>query len=158
MNQAGAQITRRRLVQAAGSLALGGPALLTLTPAAATPASMQAAIAHIVGDARITPGRVTLDIPPLVENPNTVSCSVSVDSPMTPHDYVKAIHVFTEKNPQPNVISARLSWRAGKAMVSTRIRLADTQTVTAIAQMSDGSFWSHAVGVIVTLGACLEDS
>ena len=158
MDDARSMITRRRLLEAAGTLALGGPALLTLTPAAATPASMQAAIARIVGDARITPGRVVLDVPPLVENPNTVSCSVTVDSPMTPQDYVKAIHVFTEKNPQPNVISAHLNWRAGKATVSTRIRLADTQNVTAIAQMSDGTVWSHVVNVIVTLGACLEDS
>jgi sulfur-oxidizing protein SoxY len=119
---------------------------------------MQAAIARIAGEAKITPGRVVLDIPPLVENPNTVSCSITVDSPMTPQDYVKAIHVITEKNPQPNVISARLSARAGKAAISTRIRLAETQTVTAIAQMSDGTFWSHAVNVIITLGACLEDS
>jgi len=158
MDNAGAMITRRGLLGAAGTLALGGQALLTVTPTAATPASMQAAIARIAGEAKITPGRVVLDIPPLVENPNTVSCSVTVDSPMRPQDYVKAIHVITEKNPQPNVISAHLSPRAGKAAISTRIRLAETQTVTAIAQMSDGTFWSHAVNVIITLGACLEDS
>jgi len=158
MDNAGAMITRRGLLEAAGTIVLGGPVLLTVTPAAATPASMQAAIARIAGEAKITPGRVVLDIPPLVENPNTVSCSVTVDSPMTPQDYVKAIHVITEKNPQPNVISAHLSPRAGKAAISTRIRLAETQTVTAIAQMTDGTFWSHAVNVIITLGACLEDS
>lgn len=158
MNEPRARITRRGLLGAAGTLALGGPALLTVTQAAATPASMQAAIARIAGEAKITPGRVVLDIPPLVENPNTVSCSVTAESPMTLQDYVKAIHVVTEKNPQPNVISAHLNARAGKAAISTRIRLAETQTVTAIAQMSDGTFWSHAVNVIITLGACLEDS
>ena len=83
--------------------------------------------------------------------------SVSVDLPMTKENHVKAIHVFNEKNPQPNVITVRLGPRAGKAQVSTRIRLADTQKVIAIAEMSDGTFWSDTQEVIVTLAACLED-
>jgi sulfur-oxidizing protein SoxY len=75
---------------------------------------------------------------------------------MTQADHVKTIHVFTEKNPQPWVASFHLGPRAGRAVVSTRIRLADSQTVTAIAEMSDGSFWSQDVNVIVTLAACTE--
>ena len=130
---------------------------IAVRPAAATPADMQAAIAKVIGDAKLNVGRVKLDIPPLVENGNTVPCAVTVDSPMTPTDHVKAIHVFNEKNPQPNVISATLGPRAGRASISTRIRLSDTQTVVAIAEMSDGSFWSDRVSVIITLGACLED-
>jgi len=100
---------------------------------------------------------VKLDIPPLSENGNTVATSVTVESPMTAKDYVKAIHLFAEKNPQPNIISVHLGPRAGKAAIATRIRLADTQTVTAIAEMSDGSFWQDTGDVIITLGACLED-
>jgi sulfur-oxidizing protein SoxY len=99
---------------------------------------------------------VTLELPQLVENGNTVSMTVRVDSPMTQADHVKTIHVFTEKNPQPWVASFHLGPRAGRAVVSTRIRLADSQTVTAIAEMSDGSFWSQDVNVIVTLAACTE--
>ena len=83
---------------------------------------------------RSTPGKVKLDMPPLVENGNTVPLTVAVESPMTATDHVKAIHVFTEKNPQPNVISVHLGPRAGRASVATRIRLADTQTVVAIAE------------------------
>ncbi len=154
-----ASATRRALLRVAGALAVGaGGACLSIRPAAATPAAMRAAIRSVVGDSRVNKGKVTLDIPPLVENGNTVACSVTVDSPMTPEDHVKAIHIFNEKNPQPNVISIRLGPRAGRASVSTRIRLADTQSVTAIAQLSDGSFWSHSVDVVITLGACLEDS
>ena len=82
--------------------------------------------------------------------------TVSVDSPMTEADHVKAIHVFNEKNPQPNVLSVRLGPRAGKAAISSRIRLANSQTVTAIAEMSDGSFWSDEADVVVTLAACVE--
>jgi sulfur-oxidizing protein SoxY len=119
---------------------------------------MAEAIRKVCGEAEIKAGKIKLDLPPLVENGNTVAMSVSVDSPMTPKDYVKAIHVFTEKNPQPNVISIKLGPRAGQADVATRVRLADTQKVVAICELSDGTFWSHTVDVIITLGACLEDN
>jgi sulfur-oxidizing protein SoxY len=150
--------TRRDALKVAGALAIGGtlPAIV-VRPAAATPADMQAAIARVIGDAKLNTGRVKIEIPPLVENGNTVPCAVAVDSPMTPTDYVKAIHVFNEKNPQANEVSARLGPRAGRANISTRIRLSDTQTVVAVAEMSDGSFWTDSVSVLITLGACLED-
>jgi sulfur-oxidizing protein SoxY len=151
--------TRRDVLKAAGALAAGyGAASLVAVPADATPDAMQAAIRQVIGEAPVKPGKVTLEIPPLVENGNTVPCSVTVDSPMTANDHVKAVHIFNEKNPQPNVLNVQLGPRAGKARVSTRIRLADTQTVVAIAQMNDGSFWSGSAHVIVTLPACVEES
>jgi sulfur-oxidizing protein SoxY len=139
-----------------GGLAGGLAATLWVAPARATPEQMRAAIRNIVGAAPVRQGRVELDVPPLVENGNTVSLVVSVDSPMTATDYVKTIYVFNEKNPQPNVITVHLGPRAGKAKISTRFRLADSQTVTAIAKMSDGTFWSATADVIVTLAACVE--
>src|SRR5689334_24742770 len=145
--------TRRQFLAAAGGLGL----VLAVRPADATPASMKQAVRQIVGDARVKPGKIKLDLPPLVENGNSVAMGVTVDSPMTAKDHVKAIHVFTEKNPQPNIISAQLGPRAGKAEIQTRVRLADTQSVVAICELSDGSFWSDTVDVIITLGACLED-
>jgi sulfur-oxidizing protein SoxY len=135
----------------------GASAILVVRPAQTTPASMAAAIRQVAGDATAKPGKIKLNIPPLVENGNAVAITVSVDSPMTAADHVKSIHVFTEKNPQPNVISTKLGPRAGKAEISTRIRLADTQQVVAICELSDGSFWSDKVDVILTLSACLED-
>ncbi len=131
--------------------------MLLVRPASATPESMDAAIRTLAGEAQIRVGRVKFDVPPLVENGNTVPMTVTVDSPMTKTDYVKAVHVFNEKNPQANVISAQLGPRAGKAVVTTRIRLAGTQKLTAIAEMSDGTYWSDTQEVIVTLAACLED-
>jgi sulfur-oxidizing protein SoxY len=110
----------------------------------------------VVGEAPVRKGKVTIDVPALVENGNTVALAIEVDSPMTEQDHVKAIHVFNEKNPLPNVISARLSPHAGRARIATRFRLADTQTIVAIAELSDGSFWSASADVIVTLQACLE--
>jgi sulfur-oxidizing protein SoxY len=126
--------------------------------ATALPRATEEAIRKVVGAAPITPGRVTLELPPLVENGNTVPLAVSVESPMTAVDHVRAIHVFTEKNPQPDVASFRFGPRAGRARVATRIRLADTQTVIAVAELSDGSFWSARVAVVVTLAACLEEA
>lgn len=150
--------TRRDALKAAGALALGA-ALPTLVvrPAAATPAEMQAAIAQVIGDAKLNAGRVKIEIPPLVENGNTVPCTVTVESAMTRNDYVKAVHIFNERNPQPNVISVRLGPRAGRAVISTRVRLSDTQDVVAIAELSDGTFWTDSVNVVVTVGACLEN-
>jgi sulfur-oxidizing protein SoxY len=120
-------------------------------------AAFQAALRKVVGDSEVRRGRVKLQLPPLIDNGNSVPLSVAVESPMTAADHVKTIHVLTEKNPLPDVVSVHLGPRAGRASVSTRVRLADTQTVLAIAQMSDGSFWSDSAEVVVTLSACLEE-
>lgn len=149
-------LTRRDMITRVAVAVVAGGAL-GAGPAAATPAAMEAAIRAVVGEAKLNRGKVKLDIPPLVENGNTVACAVSVDSPMTAANHVRAIHVFNEKNPQPNVISVKIGPRAGRARIATRIRLADTQTVVAVAELSDGSFWYDSADVIITLGACLED-
>jgi sulfur-oxidizing protein SoxY len=139
---------------------LAGATLVTVLPLAsarATPEAMAAAIKEVVGGAVIREGKVKLDLPPLVENGNTVPLTVSVESPMTPADHVKAIHVFNEKNPQPHVFDARLGPHNGKAVVATRIKLGDSQKIIAIAETSTGQFWSASADVIVTLAACIED-
>lgn len=142
-------LTRRRLIA-------GGALALIVRPALASPEQMKQAVEAFTGDRQATPGRVKLDIPYLVENGNSVSMSVTVESPMTAADHVKRIAVFNEKNPQPDIAIYHLGPRCGRAQVATRIRLADSQTLTAIAEMSDGSLWSTTAEVIVTLAACLE--
>src|SRR2546430_16912465 len=114
--------TRRRFVGGAAALAgsVGLGLSLTVRPATATPETMKSAIKKVVGEASLKKGKVKLDLPPLVENGNVVSVTVSVDSPMTEADHVKAIHIFNEKNPQPNVIGAHLGPRTGRATISTR--------------------------------------
>jgi sulfur-oxidizing protein SoxY len=150
--------TRRRFLGLAGSAAvLGAVPVVTLRPAEATPAMLATAIRNVVGAAVVNTGKIKLDIPPLVENGNTVPMTVSVSSPMTPEDFVKSIHVFNEKNPQPNIGNYYLGPRAGRAQISTRIRLADSQKIVAIARLSDGSFWSATADVVVTLAACTEE-
>jgi len=151
--------SRREILKAAGALAGCGAVLrIAVRPARATPEMMREAVRDAIGEAPVTKGKVKLDLPPIVENGNSVPCTVTVESPMTATDYVKAIHIFNEKNPQPNVISVKLGPRAGRAAFTTRIRLADSQTVTVIAEMSDGSCWSDDIDVIVTLAACIEES
>jgi sulfur-oxidizing protein SoxY len=150
--------TRRRLLALAGSAAaLGATPFVIVRPAKASPATLAAAIRNVIGEAAVQTGKVKLEIPPLVENGNTVPMTVSVSNPMIPDDYVKSIHVFNEKNPQPNIGNFYLGPQAGRAQVSTRIRLADSQKIVAIARLSDGSFWSASVDVVVTLAACTEE-
>ena len=149
---AGGLVTRRRLIEAGAGIL----SITVLRPAQGTPMEMEAAIREFAGGGPIRPGRVVLDIPPLVENGNTVPVTVTVDSPMTQADHVRRIALFNEKNPQPQVGVFHLGARAGRAQVATRMRLATSQTITALALLSDGSFWSDTADVIVTLAACVE--
>lgn len=150
--------SRRQFLAGSARLAAGAgiASIVAAAPVGATPETLRGAIAEIVGDAQLREGRVTLDLPPLVENGNAVPLTISVESPMSEADHVKAIHVFNEKNPQPYVLTARLGPRAGRARLSTRIKLADAQRVVAVAEMSDGTFWSASADIIVTIAACVE--
>jgi sulfur-oxidizing protein SoxY len=152
------ETTRRRFLGLAGGAAvMGAVPIVTLRPAEATPAMLASAIRNVVGEATVRTGKVKLELPPLVENGNSVPMTVSVASPMTPDDHVKSIHVFNEKNPQPNIGNFYLGPQAGRAQISARIRLADSQKVVAIARLSDDSFWSVSVDVVVTLAACTDE-
>lgn len=153
--------SRRNFLAAAGSLvaaaSLPVDAQTRSRTELGTEAAMREAIRALAKDAKIARGRVKIDLPPLVDNGNTVPLAIVIDSPMTEADHVRAIHVFSEKNPEPVMVRFRLGPRAGRATVATRVRLADTQTVVAVAEMSDGSFWSGSVDVVVTLSSCLEE-
>ena len=148
--------SRRQMLRLAVVVGSGAALGSVSHPALATSAELSAAIASFTNGAAAKPGRVTLDVAPLVENGNSVPITVSVQSPMTAADHVTAIAVFNESNPQRDVAVFRLGPRAGRAVVATRIRLATSQQLVAVAQLSDGTFWSVAVDVIVTLAACVE--
>ncbi|WUR13006.1 SoxY-related AACIE arm protein [[Empedobacter] haloabium] len=141
---------RRRQLIAAGTLSV------LVRPAAATPERMAQAIAAYTGDVAPKTGRVTFEIAQLIDNGNAVPVTIRVDSPMTATDHVTGIALFNEKNPEADVIRCTLGPRAGKAEVSTRIRLATSQRLTAVAKLSDGSCWQQTADVIVTLAACIE--
>jgi len=156
MQQPSHSSRRQFLGLAGGAAALGALPTVIVRPAGATPAMLASAIQSVTGGAAVRTGKVKLDIPPLVENGNTVPMTVTVAHPMAPEDHVRSIHVFNEKNPQPNIGNFHLRPQNGRAQVSTRIRLADSQKIVAIAKLSDGTFWSASVDVVVTLAACVE--
>lgn len=145
----------RRALMVAGAAGL----VVFSMPLRALPArpSLDEAIRNFTGGAAVQPGRIKLTIPPLVENGNAVGVTLDVESPMSASDHVKRIAIFNEKNPQADVAVFHMGPRMGRAHIETRIRLATTQTVVAIAEMSDGSFWSSSASAIVTLAACIED-
>ncbi|MGW8389377.1 SoxY-related AACIE arm protein [Pseudoduganella sp. HUAS MS19] len=141
--------TRRQVLAALPLLAL-------VRPAAATPQEQAAAISAYTGNASMQRGRVQIDIATLIDNGNAVPITVRVDSPMTEQAHVTDIAIFNEKNPLPDIIRFKLTPLAGKPEISTRIRLATSQTLTAIARTSDGQWWQQTVDVIVALAACIE--
>ena len=146
-------LTTRRTLLAAG---LGAGLSVVWRPARALSDELTGALRAFTGGAPTREGKVKFDIAPLVENGNTVPITITVDNPMTAANHVQAIAVFNEKNPQREVVACRLTPRVGRAAVSTRIRLATTQQLVAVAKLSDGSYWTHTVDVIVTLAACIE--
>lgn len=148
------RISRRALVKAGG---LGSIALAL--PARAEPlkaGSAEATLGRLVGGRKAQAGKVVVRAPELAENGNTVPITVAVESPMSEQDYVRAIHVVADGNPNPEVLSAQLSPANGRAEISARIRLAKTQRVIAYAELSDGSVWAGEAAVRVTIGGCGE--
>jgi sulfur-oxidizing protein SoxY len=139
---------RRDVLLAAGAV--------LVRPAHATSSEMEAAIRGYADGRPVTRGKVKLEVPTLVENGNAVPVTVTVDSPMSPAAHVTGIAIFNDRNPQRDVVRFTLTPRSGRAQVSTRIRLATSQQLVAVARLSDGSYWSDAVDVLVTLAACLE--
>jgi sulfur-oxidizing protein SoxY len=144
-------ISRR---QAVATLGLG-VAGMALSPgdAAATPEATRKLLGSLV-KAEPKAGRVRIAAPDIAENGNTVPVTISVDSPMTDADHVRAIHVLADRNPNPGVASVTLSPQSGRAEVYFRMRLSESQTIIAVAEMSDGSAWTAARPVIVTIGGC----
>lgn len=145
--------SRRQWVAAGLCLAVAG-----LAPRQAWPASEAwlKAVQALTGGRPLQDGRVRLELSPLVENGNAVPVTLSLDSPMTPAEHVRRLALLTERNPQPEVAVFHLSPLSGRARVSTRMRLATSQTVWALAELSDGTWWRQGVDVVVTLAACVE--
>jgi sulfur-oxidizing protein SoxY len=131
----------------------GAAAALTPFAAAATPETAKKLLSELA-KAEPKAGKVQIKTQEIAENGNTVPVTITVDSPMTETDYVKAIHVVADRNPQPGVASFLLTPANGKAEVQLRMRMAETQNIIAVAEMSDGSTWTTAREVKVTIGGC----
>ena len=141
---------------ATGLATVAAPGSIAAATADQPAASYEEAILRFTGGVQPTPGKVKLEVAVLIDNGNTVPVSVTVEHPMTDRDHVRGIALFSERNPQHEVLRVELTPDSGEAAVATRIRLATSQKLMAIARLSDGTFWSHEMDVIVTLAACIE--
>jgi sulfur-oxidizing protein SoxY len=154
---------RRRFLAAAASLALA-PRLARaevddlrdnpIAPIDPRDPDIQA----VTQGAAIRAGKVKLELPPLADNGNSVAMRLTVESPMTAQDHVRAVHLFSERNPVRHMAAFHLGPRAGRAEIVSRVRLAGSQRVVALAELSDGTFWAGSASVVVTLSACLDES
>ena len=152
MNVMSTKQSRREALRLAG---LAGLALIVAAGRAeASPDEVSAAIAKLYGEKKPDSGKIKLDVPEIAENGLVVPINVEVESPMTDADYVKAVHVFADGNPLPNVISYKFTPACGKAAASTRMRLAQTQNVVCVAEMSNGSLYKASATIKVTIGGC----
>lgn len=151
-SQGGIAVSRRQVVAGVGA----GVLIAALAPhvAVAKPQDVEQAIKKLVGDKKPKQERIKLELPQIAENGSTVPVKVDVSSPMTKSDYVKTVHVFAEGNPLPDVATFHFTPLSGKAFVSTRMRLAKTQNIIAIAETSKGEVYMAKQGVKVTIGGC----
>jgi sulfur-oxidizing protein SoxY len=140
-----------------GALLLGAGMTLTLVAiddGVATPAEADAEIAKFTGGKATESGKITIDLPEIAENGNTVPLAIKVDSPMTADDYVSEIRVIADGNPNPGIVKFHLTPMAGRAEVATRVRLNSTENVIVVAKTSTGRFYAERKVVKVTVGGC----
>ena len=153
MNPTRRQFLKQQLLTGSAIIAAGGLTTLSL-PASATAEDVAKALADFVGDSETQTGKLSLKTPEIAENGNTVPISFNVESDMTEESYVESVMVLAEGNPNPDVITFYFTPASGKAVASTRMRLAKTQNVIAVAKMSDGSVYTDTKNIKVTIGGC----
>jgi sulfur-oxidizing protein SoxY len=146
------ETTRRETLALAAIASLA--AFLAPKMAMADEPAVAAEIKKLYGDKKFDSGKIKLDVPEIAENGLVVPVNVEVESPMTEQDYVKAVHVFADGNPLPDVVSYRFTPACGKAAASTRVRLAQTENLICIAEMSNGNLYMAKANVKVTIGGC----
>ena len=144
--------SKRQFLRTAGIAAVA--AIIAPRMAFASANDVAAEIKKLYGEKKPESGRIKLDVPQIAENGLVVPINIEVESPMTAADYVKSVHVFAEGNPLPGVVSYKFMPEAGKAAASTRMRLAQTQHIVVLAEMSDGKLFSTRAEVKVTIGGC----
>ena len=144
--------TRREVL--AGSVTAAAAGVVAPSMAQAEPAQVAAEIQKLFGDKKLIAGKIKLDLPSIAENGLVVPLNFEVESPMTEKDYVKAVHIFAEGNPNPQVAAFRFTALSPKAAAAIRIRLARTQNIVAVAEMASGELYTAQREVKVTIGGC----
>jgi sulfur-oxidizing protein SoxY len=148
------QVNRRQLMKLLGAGSVAAMGISLAGPAFADAKATDAAIMKATGGKKLTMGKITLETPQIAENGSTVPIGIKVDSAMSDADNVKTIHIYADGNPNPDVASFHFTGMSGKADISTRIRLAKTQNIVAVAEMGDGSFMMAKAEIKVTIGGC----
>ena len=143
----------RRSTLTAGALAAFAT-LLGSRLAFADEKAVMAEIKKLYGDKPLGEGKIKLDVPEIAENGLVVPVNVEVESPMTEADYVKAVHIYADGNPQPGIVSYSFTPACGKASAATRMRLAQTQNIVCVAEMSNGALYTAKSNIKVTIGGC----
>ena len=152
MRKSQRHLNRRSLLAfGAGSVLIASSPLRSF----ASQAELEQARRELFGDRPVTEGRVSLTLPPIAENGFSVPLSVDVDSPMTDRDFVRRVAILSPRNPLPLIAQYHFTPQSGRAKVDARIRMSGTQSIQAIAEMSDGSLWSGSQETVVTLAACV---
>lgn len=148
-------VSRRSVLTGAGTAMAAAAVAPTLAPQQAKAATkFETAMAEAAGGKTPTEGRITLNTPEIAENGNTVPIGFTVESPMTPEDYVQKVTILADGNPSPDVASFQFSHTCGKAEAGVRMRMAKTQNIVAVAQMSNGEVFTASAPVKVTIGGC----
>ena len=142
-------ISRRDAIVIAALIISGGPRNVI-----AAPVDVEAEIAKFTGGESPRAGRITIDLPEIAENGNSVPLAIAVDSPMTARDHVSDVLVLADRNPRPVVAQFHFTAMAGRAQAATRIRIASTQTIIVLARTSSGALFMDQKPVKVTIGGC----
>jgi len=147
-----AGLTRRSTITAGAIAAFAG--MLGPRMAFADEAKVMAEIRKLYGDKPMAAGRIRLDVPEIAENGLVVPVNVEVESPMTEADHVKSVHIYADGNPLPGIVSYSFTPACGKASAAARMRLAQTQNIVCVAEMSNGALHMAKANVKVTIGGC----
>ncbi|HEV7336742.1 MAG TPA: thiosulfate oxidation carrier protein SoxY [Bosea sp. (in: a-proteobacteria)] len=145
-------LTRRSTITAGAVAAFAS--LLGSRLAFADEKAVAAEIKKLYGDKAMAEGKIKLDVPEIAENGLVVPVNVEIDSPMTEADYVKAVHIYADGNPQPGIVTYHFTPACGKASAATRMRLAQTQNIVCVAEMSNGALHMAKANIKVTIGGC----
>ena len=145
-------LTRRSTITAGAIAAFAS--LLGSRLAFADEKAVEVEIKKLYGDKKLGEGKIKLDVPEIAENGLVVPVNVEVESPMTEADYVKAVHIYADGNPLPGIVTYTFTPACGKASAATRMRLAQTQNIVCVAEMSNGSLHMAKANIKVTIGGC----
>lgn len=145
-------VSRREALTLATGIA--AVAFATVDQSSATPSDAAAEITKFTGGVAPEPSKISIELPEIAENGNSIPLSIDIDHPMTPENFVTDVLVVADNNPAPRVAAFRFTRLTGRAEVATRIRLAGTQTIFVVAKTNDGKFFAAQKQVKVTIGGC----